>query len=79
MALSLMNIPWPTYTYSNIDIDQKNTCDQCNVAINSVTDVHNSLYEAVSWIRIMKTPFYYTSGTYVYVSSPDLPTLFTKN
>ena len=67
------------HTYSNIDIDQKNTCDQCNVAIKSVTVAHNSLYEAFSWIRITKMPFHYTSGTYVYVSFPDFQTLFTKH
>ena len=76
---SSMNIYLPTHTYSNIDIDQKDTRDQCNVAINSVTVVHNRLYEAFSWIRITKTPFHYTPGTYVYVSSPYLPTLFTKH
>ena len=67
-----------THTYTNIDIDQKITCEQYNVAINSVTVVHNRLCEAFSWIRITKTPFHYTSGAYVSVSSPDLETLFTK-
>ena len=74
-----MNIPYPTHTYSSIDVDQKNTCDQSNVAINSVTVMHNSLYEALSWIRITRTPFRYTLVMYGYVSSPDLPTLFTKH
>ena len=82
-----MLLSWEYFSYQNKDLicidsiclQVKTTQAKSNVAINSVAVVHNRLYEACSWIRITKTPFHYTSGTYVYVSSPDLPTLFTKH